>query len=95
MVDNRASDEYTVIDVYAQDRLGLLHRLAQALFELGLEIHLAKITTNVDQVLDVFYVTEAEGGKSGREEEIRDKLVAALREPRDTEDTPRSAAVGS
>jgi [protein-PII] uridylyltransferase len=81
IVDNAASEEYTVVDVYAPDRIGLLHRLAQAIFELGLRIHIAKITTNVDQILDVFYVTEADGSKSERSAEIRSALLAALEPP--------------
>jgi [protein-PII] uridylyltransferase len=79
VVDNSASSEYTVLDIYTHDRIGLLHRIADTLFGLGLAIHIAKITTNVDQVLDVFYVTEASGGKTERVEEIRAALFAALR----------------
>lgn len=78
VVDNRVSEEYSVVEVYAPDRIGLLHGLAQAIFELGLRIHIAKITTNVDQILDVFYLTESDGSKSHREEEIRTALLAAL-----------------
>ena len=47
----------------------------------GCEIHLAKITTMVDQVLDVFYVTDSEGRKiedPARLEQIRQELVRAL-----------------
>ena len=78
VVDNHVSEEYSVVEVYAPDRIGLLHRVARAIFELGLRIHLAKITTNVDQILDVFYLTEADGSKSTREDEIREALLAAL-----------------
>lgn len=73
-VDNTTSDEFTIIDVYGLDRVGLLHDIARSLFELGLEVHLAKISTAVDQVLDVFYVTEADGSKSRRTDEIRRTL---------------------
>ncbi len=62
-VDNSVSPDYTVIDVTAPDRMGLLFTLTYSLFQLGVEIHLAKITTNVDQVLDVFYVTDRAGAK--------------------------------
>jgi len=62
-VDNTSSPHYTVIDITAPDRMGLLFTVAYGLFQLGLVIHLAKITTNVDQVLDVFYVTDSRGGK--------------------------------
>ena len=80
VVTNEVSDEYTVVDVYTHDRVGLLYRIAQALYALKLDIHLAKISTNVDQVLDVFYVTEADQTKSTRVDEIRSALAAALRE---------------
>jgi [protein-PII] uridylyltransferase len=61
--DNRISDSYTVIDVRAADRLGILYLISQTLSFLGLDIAYAKITTEVDQAMDVFYVTEKEGGK--------------------------------
>lgn len=80
VVDNASSAAHTVLDVYTHDRVGLLHRIANVLAGLRLDIHIAKITTNVDQVLDVFYVTELDGTKSGRVEEIRTALVEALRE---------------
>jgi [protein-PII] uridylyltransferase len=82
VVDNAVSESFTVLDIYTLDRVGLLHRIANVLLELGLDIHLAKITTNVDQVLDVFYVTEADGRKSSRVEQIRSTLLEALRESR-------------
>jgi len=62
-IDNDVSDHFTVLDVYTQDRVGVLFSITNALFHLGLSIHIAKITTNVDQVLDVFYVTDAAGRK--------------------------------
>jgi [protein-PII] uridylyltransferase len=80
VVTNEVSDEYTVVDVYTHDRVGLLYRIAQALYALKLDIHLAKIATNVDQVLDVFYVTEADQTKSTRVDEIRSALAMALHE---------------
>jgi [protein-PII] uridylyltransferase len=62
-VDNDSSPSYTLVDVTAPDRMGFLFSVTYALFQLDLQIHLAKITTNVDQVLDVFYVTDRDGRK--------------------------------
>jgi [protein-PII] uridylyltransferase len=62
-IDNRVSRQYTVLDVYSADRVGLLFDITNCLYHLWLDIHLAKITTMVDQVLDVFYVTDNEGRK--------------------------------
>lgn len=91
VVTNEVSDEYTVVDVYTHDRVGLLYRIAQALYALKLDIHLAKISTNVDQVLDVFYVTEADQTKSTRVDEIRSALAAALLEESATNGTSAAA----
>ncbi|MBM4267962.1 MAG: [protein-PII] uridylyltransferase [Deltaproteobacteria bacterium] len=79
-VDNGTSEHFTVIDVYSHDRVGLLHEIASAVFELRLDIHLAKISTAVDQVLDVFYVTEADGSKSRRADEIRERLLPIVQQ---------------
>jgi [protein-PII] uridylyltransferase len=62
-VDNRASEQFTVIDVFTQDRLGLLFTITHSLYKLGLQIHLARISTNADQALDVFYVSDRDGNK--------------------------------
>ena len=62
-VDNRSSEDFTVIDVFTQDRVGLLFAITHTLFELGMKIHIARISTNADQALDVFYLSDAEGNK--------------------------------
>ena len=80
-IDNTVSREHTVLDVYTADRVGLLFTITNCLYHLGLEIHLAKITTMVDQVLDVFYVTDHQGRKiedPARLEAIREALTRAL-----------------
>src|SRR5262249_36300341 len=52
--DNDVSAAYTVVDVYAADRVGLLFTITNCLYHLWVQIHLAKITTMVNEVLDVF-----------------------------------------
>lgn len=87
-IDNEVSDHFTVLDIYTQDRVGVLFAITNTLFHLGLWIHLAKITTNVDQVLDVFYVTDAAGSKladaaqlESLRAELRRRLTAEAAEP--------------
>jgi [protein-PII] uridylyltransferase len=63
LVDDRASPRYTVVEVFAKDRPGLLYTLSSALHELGLSIALSKINTEGTRVADVFYVTELDGTK--------------------------------
>ncbi len=70
-VDNRSSEEFTVIDVFTQDRVGLLFTITHTLFELGMKIHLARISTNADQALDVFYISDREGNKVTELERMR------------------------
>jgi [protein-PII] uridylyltransferase len=79
--DNYISDAYTVIDVRTKDRLGLLYLISRTISSLGLDIASAKIATEVDQAMDVFYVTETQGGKvkdEGRLEKIKGTLEEVL-----------------
>lgn len=89
-IDNRLSREFTVVDVYAGDRPGLLFLVADAMFALGLDIHLAKISTHLTSVLDVFYVTDAGRKKiedPARLEQIRRSIVSAL-DPEEAQAVP-------
>lgn len=83
VVDNESSDRYTVIDVFAHDRPGLLYAITRALYEQELSVVLAKIATHFDQVLDVFFVTDLNELKisdSERLKAIHDLLTTQLRE---------------
>jgi [protein-PII] uridylyltransferase len=62
-IDNETSESCTIVDVFADDRQGLLHVITNAIFQLGLSIHAARISTRLDQVADVFYVTDPAGRK--------------------------------
>ena len=80
-IDNDVSEEYTVIDIYTHDKVGLLYRIASTITELGLYIDVSKISTKVDQVADVFYVKDIfrqkimDPAKCG---EIKSRLLAAI-----------------
>lgn len=80
-IDNESSQQGTVVEVFTFDRAGLLYRLARQLHELGLTIRHAKIGTYLDQVVDVFYVTDREGQKiydETRLSEIRDQMLSIV-----------------
>src|SRR5205085_11747698 len=80
-IDNTTADEATIVEVFADDRLGLLYSVARTLFELDLSIRSAKISTSLDQVADAFYVTDKGGTKvedPARLEAIRKKLLEVL-----------------
>jgi len=73
VVDNQGSDFFTILEIFSQDRLGLLYNISKTLFEAELNIHFAKISTKVDQVVDVFYVTDLDGQKIRDEEQIESR----------------------
>lgn len=80
-LDNGTSDRFSIVEVFADDRQGLLYEITHALFEMGLSIASAKISTRLDQVVDAFYVTErATGGKVPDEKvaPIVDRLRAVI-----------------
>jgi [protein-PII] uridylyltransferase len=83
-IDNGISDDHTVIDVYATDRIGLLYQITSTLAGMGLSIHTAKVSTKVDQAVDVFYVKDLKGEKvtdTGELEKIRETLLKTLEGP--------------
>lgn len=68
VVDNESSDKYSVIEVYAADLPGQLYQITQALADFGLNIYKAYIATEVEQLIDVFYVLDSRGQKLVDEE---------------------------
>jgi len=77
-VDNEASDFFTVIEVGAPDRLGLLFDITRTFAELQLDVHLAKVATFGGRVVDAFYVRD-ELGRRVDDPEIVAELGLALR----------------
>jgi len=80
--DNETSEIRTVIDIETEDHLGLLYAVSQTLSEIGLDISLAKISTEKGAAIDSFYVSERDGQKllhPDRQKYVADKLMTALR----------------
>ena len=63
LIDNKASNRYTVVEVAALDRPALLYSLTNALFQARLTIHSAHIATYGERATDTFYVTDLTGAK--------------------------------
>jgi len=61
--DNSTSETNTIITVFAYDRIGLLYDISKTLFDLKLDLQVAKVSTHLDQVVDVFYVSDLNGQK--------------------------------
>ncbi len=62
-IDNDVSVHYTVIDIFTNDRIGLLYELTNTLFSMGCTIDIAKILTKADLVQDTFYIKDFKGNK--------------------------------
>jgi len=82
LIDNRASNRATVIEVNARDRPGLLYDLTRALSRLRVSVASAHVATYGERAVDVFYVQGRDAEKiSGpkRQANIEKALQAAAR----------------
>ncbi len=77
VIDNQTSQQYTIIEVYCGDARATLYQLTQTLADFGLTIHRARIATEVEQLIDVFYVKTQSGGKLV-DLELTDKIRTTL-----------------
>ncbi len=81
-IDNGLSADFTIVEVFTFDRKGLLFRLARKLHDLSMIIRHAKIATSLDQVVDVFYLTDREGQKlsdDAKLDELRGELMELIK----------------
>jgi [protein-PII] uridylyltransferase len=62
-INNETANNATIVDVFAYDKLGLLYRITKKIYKLGLDLRFARVATYGHQVIDVFYVTDADGNK--------------------------------
>ncbi|EMI56210.1 protein-pII uridylyltransferase [Rhodopirellula sallentina SM41] len=79
--DNDTFDHQTILSLFTYDRLGLLSEIAKVLFANDVSIQFAKIDTHLDQIADVFYITDAEGQPivdSDHQTQIRDAMLQVI-----------------
>lgn len=60
--DNESSPRYTIVEVVAENALGLLYRVSRAMSESGCDVDLVLISTEGRRAIDVFHLT-SEGKK--------------------------------
>lgn len=72
IIDNESSESYTVLEVYAPDLPGQLYYITQAMADFGINIHKAYIATEVEQLIDVFYVLDSRGQKLVDEDFVKE-----------------------
>ncbi|MEJ7598591.1 MAG: [protein-PII] uridylyltransferase [Kofleriaceae bacterium] len=70
------STQATIVEVFTLDRVGVLYSITQTLADLGLDISLAKVSTEGEKAADAFYVTR--GGQRITEPAEREQLIARL-----------------
>lgn len=60
-IHNDAQRPFTVVEVVAPDRPGLLARIGKVFMDFGLSLQNAKIITQGERIEDVFFITDAQG----------------------------------
>jgi len=80
--DTQASENFTVLEVYANNKIGLLYNITHTLSDFGINTYRAKIGSKGDQVVDVFYIQDQNGQLINDEtfqKEIEEALLFASR----------------
>jgi [protein-PII] uridylyltransferase len=81
VMDNERSDDYTMLEIQAPDRVGLLHDVLEAISAGDVDIAHAIIVTEEGEAADVFFLTGTDGKKicdAKRLNQIREAVLAAL-----------------
>jgi [protein-PII] uridylyltransferase len=78
LFDNEATAAATVVEVRAPDDVGVLYRITRALAEADLDVRRAKVSTLGHEVVDAFYVVDAEGRKVEDREHLAEVERAIL-----------------
>lgn len=77
IIDNTTSQQYTIIEVYGGDNRCALYQLTQTIADFGLAIHRARIATEVEQLIDIFYVCTQTGTKL-TDESVKETMTHSL-----------------
>jgi len=56
--DNQSSRRYTIVDIVANNALGLLHRVSRVISRHGCDVDLVLISTEGQKAIDVFHMTK-------------------------------------
>ena len=71
LIDNKASNSHSVIEVNGRDRPGFLHDVTTVITDEGLQISSAHVSTYGERVVDVFYVKDVFGLKIESDAKIK------------------------
>ena len=73
-VDNTSDPNFSIVRIEAPDHLGMLYKISKVFADLGIQIHSAKISTQGERGIDVFYVSLQ------NKKLLFDKLVRRIKE---------------
>ncbi|TAN24791.1 MAG: [protein-PII] uridylyltransferase, partial [Actinomycetota bacterium] len=74
-----ASSRATVVEVWAPNRIGLLHDITAIIAQMSLSVAHAKVLTLGDDVVDSFYLTDSEGAPISKPEILTNLSGALMR----------------
>jgi [protein-PII] uridylyltransferase len=77
--DNDSSRRYTIVEIIAENVLGLLYRISRTISESGCDVDLVLINTEGQRAVDVFHLTR-QGAKLSPEQaaEVTERLQRVL-----------------
>jgi [protein-PII] uridylyltransferase len=65
-VDNDSSRTFTMVEVFTEDKPGVLYTITHTLAEQGLDIHRSRVGVAADRVADIFYVRDTRRARRSR-----------------------------
>ena len=92
VIDNDISQNYTIIEVYGGDSPHALYQLTQIVSDFKLSIARAYVATEIEQLIDIFYVT-TEGGSKLLDSLALERVRGALHDFAGVEEEELSKAV--
>jgi [protein-PII] uridylyltransferase len=83
--DNGHSNRYTILEIVADDAVGLLHRVSRVISEQGCDVDLVLISTEGHKAIDVFHLTK-DGAKveDAAQRALKDNLAHMLEAAHET-----------
>ncbi|MGD0835318.1 MAG: [protein-PII] uridylyltransferase [Polyangia bacterium] len=79
-VDNDASRTFTIVEVFTEDKAGVLYTIAHTLAEQGVDIHRSRVGVAADRVADIFYVRDKASGEKIEDEPRIAHLTRAVKD---------------
>ena len=79
-VDNDSSRTFTVVEVFTEDKPGVLYTITHTLAKQGLDIHRSRVGVAADRVADIFYVRDTATGEKIEDDQRIVAISEALKQ---------------